>query len=470
MLDSGMPDFRRRAVRERMTVRVDPSGMLSETVGADGLARADLDAVADRAVECVRAVAARRTAGQMPVFDLVQQSAALAQITALARDVRDEVDAMVVLGVGGSALGSHAIVSALGGASLVTVADNVDPWSFGALLDSLDLTRTAFNVVSKSGETASTMAQFLIVRDRLLRALGAIDYKARVIVTTDASSGSLRQIVNDEGFRDLAIPAGVTGRFSVLSAAGLFPAAVGGVRVEDLLAGAAWMDQRTRSETLWENPALLLAALLYLAETRCRKSTIVLMPYSDRLRHFAAWFAQLWAESLGKVADVDGQPRACGTTPQAAVGATDQHSQLQLWLDGPADKVVVFVRVEDHGREIEIPSAYGDLEGVGYLRGKGLGALLNTEQRATELALQQRGRMALTLSVPELNAFTLGQLVFLFEAATVYAAGLHRVDNWDQPATEEGRRLTFGLSGRKAWEDQAEVEEWLAGISSRTLV
>ena len=464
-----MPDFRRRAVRERMAVRLDPSGMLSDTVGADGLARADLDALADRAAECVRAVAARRAGGGMPVFDLVQQPEALARITALARDVRDEVDTMVVLGVGGSALGSRTLLSALGEDPVrVRVADNVDPWSFGALLDQLDLARTAFNVVSKSGETASTMAQFLIVRDQLLRALGAIDYKSRVIITTDAEQGSLRQIVNDEGFRDLAIPAGVTGRFSALSAAGLFPAAVGGVRVEDVLAGAAWMDQRTRGENLWENPALLLAALLYLAETRAHRSTIVLMPYSDRLRDFAAWFAQLWAESLGQVAD--GQPRARGSTPQAAVGATDQHSQLQLWLDGPADKVVLFVRVEDHGREIEIPSAYGDLEGVGYLRGKGLGALLNMEQRAAELALQQHGRLALSLSVPQLNAFTLGQLVFLFEAATVYAAGLHRVDRWDQPATEEGRRLTFGLAGRKAWEDRAEVEEWLAGKSNRSLV
>ena len=294
--------------------------------------------------------------------------------------------------------------------------------------------------------------------------------KQHLVVTTDAKQGALRQIVNDEGFRDLAVPAGVASRFSVLTAAGLFPAAVGGVRIEDVLAGAAWMDQRTRSPVLWENPALLLAAMLYLAETRASTHTVVLMPYSDRLRDLARWFAQLWAESLGKAVDLDGRKRAVGTTPQAAVGVSDQHSLLQLWLDGPADRVVCFVRVEDHGREIEIPSAYGDLEGVGYLRGKGLGALLNMEQRATELALQQRGRLSLTLSVPELNAFTLGQLVFLFEAVTVFAASLHRVDSWNQPAAEEGRQLTFGLAGRKAWEDRDEVEAWLAAKATRPLV
>ncbi len=467
-----MPDFRRRAVRESMTVRLDVSGMLEQAIGAEGIRHGDVEALSARAADSARALRAQRDAGELAIYELPRHTEPLRRITALAAQVREEVDTLVVLGIGGSALGARAILDALAdGSRRVEVADNVDPWSFGALLDSLDLTRTAFNVVSKSGETAATMAQFLIVRDRLLRALGAIDYKARVIITTDAEQGSLRQIVNDEGFRDLAIPAGVSGRFSVLSAAGLFPAAVAGVRVEDLLAGAAWMDGRLQAETLWDNPAHLLAALLYLAETQRDKNIAVLMPYCDRLRAFAHWFAQLWAESLAKSSDVEGNPAHSGQTPQPVVGATDQHSQLQLYLDGPPDKVVLFVRIEDHGREIEIPKAYDDLEGVGYLSGKGLGALLNMEQRATEVALQKRGRMVMTLAVPQLNAFTLGQLFLLFEAATVFAGALHRVNSADQPAAEEGRRLTFGLAGRKGWADRAaEVEEWLASKPSRTFV
>jgi glucose-6-phosphate isomerase len=472
VLGSAMPDFRRRAVRESMTVRLDVSGMLQEAIGGEGVTHGELEGLGERATSCARALQAKRADGELAVYDLPQQADMLRRITKLAAEVRAEVETLVVLGIGGSALGGRAILQALAdGSRRVEVADNVDPWSFGALLDSLDLTRTAFNVVSKSGETAATMAQFLIVRDRLLRALGAIDYKARVIVTTDGEHGSLRQIVNDEGFRDLVVPAGVGGRFSVLTAAGLFPAAVAGVRVEDLLAGAAWMDSRLRAETLRDNPAHLLAALLYLAETKRKKNIAVLMPYSDRLRAFARWFAQLWAESLAKSSDVEGNPTHSGQTPQPAVGATDQHSQLQLYLDGPPDKVVLFIRVEDHGREIEIPKAYDDLEGVGYLSGKGLGALLNMEQRATELALQKRGRMVMTLALPQLNAFTLGQLFFLFEAATVFAGALHRVNSLDQPAVEEGRRLTFGLAGRKGWEDRAaEVEEWLASKPSRAIV
>jgi glucose-6-phosphate isomerase len=460
-----MPDYRRRAVREGMTVRLDVNGMMSEAIGDEGLTRGMVDALASAAAEVERDLSARRSAGQLPFYDLPRQNETLKTVTRLAAEVREESDVLVVLGIGGSALGTRTIMTALGGDKVrVVVADNVDPWSFGRLLDDLDLSRTTFNVISKSGETAETMAQFLIVRDRLLRTLGAIDYKKRVVITTDSDQGYLRQIVHDEGFRDLVIPAGVGGRFSVLTPVGLFPTAVGGVRVEELLAGAAWMDGRLRSDSLWENPAHLFGALLYLAETRKRKNVVVLMPYSDRLRDLAAWFAQLWAESLGKATDLDGNPVHTGQTPQAALGATDQHSQLQLYLDGPADKVVVLLRVEDHGREIEVPAAYNDLEGVRYLGGIGLGKLLNMEQRATELALHKRRRMVMTLALPQVNAFTLGQLFYFFEVATVFAGGLHRINPLDQPAVEEGKRLTYGLAGRKGWEDRAaEVETWLAG-------
>ena len=253
--------------------------------------------------------------------------------------------------------------------------------------------------------------------------------------------GYLRQIVNDEGFRDLPVPPGVGGRFSVLTPVGLFPAAVAGVRIEELLAGAEWTDARAQSSNLWENPAHLLGALLYLAETRKLHNIVVMMPYSDRLQLLAAWFAQLWAESLGKARDLDGNPVHTGQTPQAALGATDQHSQLQLYLEGPHDKVVVMLRVEDHGREIEIPAAYADLDGVGYLGGTRMGALLNMEQRATELALQKHKRMVMTLTLPQVNAFTLGQLFHLFEVATVFAGA---------PASHQSARPAGGGRGQAA--------------------
>jgi glucose-6-phosphate isomerase len=458
-----MPDYRRRASREAMSVRLDVNGALAEAIGQAGAARDDVDGLATQAAEVARAVKAQRAAGALPFFDLPYQKETLSEIKSLANAVREECDTLVVLGIGGSALGTKTLISALETTRRVIVADNVDPMSFGSLLDSFDLARTTFNVISKSGETAETLAQFLIVRDVLLRKLGAVDYVKRVVITTDAEHGALRQVVNDEGFRGLVVPAGVGGRFAVLTAVGLFPAAVAGIRTDDLLAGAAWMDARGQDPAVWHNAAHLLASLLYLADSRRRQNVVVMMAYSDRLQWFAAWFVQLWAESLGKAETVDGAPAHVGQTPLSAVGVTDQHSLLQLLADGPADKVVIMLRVEDHGREVPVPAAYGDLDGIGYLGGVGLGQLLNLEQRATELALVKRCRPVITITVPQIDAFTLGQLFYLFEVAALFTGGLYRINPLDQPGVEDSKRLTYGQLGRKGFEAQrAEIEQWLA--------
>ena len=458
-----MPDYRRRATREAMSVRLDVNGMMAEAIAEGGVARDEVEALDVRTSEIARTLAAQRATGEFPFYNLPYQKDAVAEMKQLGNEVRAECDTLVVLGIGGSALGTKTLIGALGPPTpRVIVADNIDPWSFGSLLDGLDLQRSTFNVISKSGETAETMAQFLVVRDLLLRQLGAVDYVRRIVITTDAVTGALRQVVHDEGFRALSIPAGIGGRFSVLTAVGLFPAAVAGLKIDDLLAGAAWMDERCKNAPLWSNPAHLLATLLYLADTRHRRNIVVMMPYSDRLTGLAAWFAQLWAESLGKARTLDGTTAHTGQTPVAAVGATDQHSQLQLYAEGPADKVIVLVRVEDHGRELPIPAAYTDLDSIGYLGGTGLGHLLNLEQRATELALVKQQRPVITLTVPQLNAFTLGQLFYLFEVAVVFAGALYRINPLDQPGVQESKRLTYGQVGRKGFEDKrAEVDAWL---------
>ena len=458
-----MPDYRRRVAREAMSVRLDVNGMMAEAIGHAGVDRDEVDALATRATEITHALQGKRAAGELPFYDLPTQKEALLATKALAAEVRAECDTLVVLGIGGSALGTKTLLGALESTRRVVVADNIDPWTFGALLDGLDLTRTTFNVISKSGETADTMAQFLIVRDLLLRQLGAVDYIKHVVITTDADAGALRQIVHDEGFRALEVPAGVGGRFSVLTAVGLFPAAVAGLRIDDLLAGAAWMDSRCHDAKLWQNPAHLLGTLLYLADTRHRQNVVVMMPYSDRLRDFGAWFGQLWAESLGKAETIDAAPAHVGQTPLAAIGATDQHSLLQLFVEGPVDKVIIMLRVEDHGRELPIPAAYADLDSLGYLGGAGLGQLLNREQHATELALVQQQRPVITLTLTQLNPFTLGQLFYLFEVAVVFGGALYRVNPLDQPGVQRSNRLTYGQMGRSGFENErAAVEAWVA--------
>jgi glucose-6-phosphate isomerase len=463
-----MTSYRRKSWRAEMTVRVDVNGVLATLVGDEGLTVQDLEALAPRIAEVHESLESSR---REPAFPrLAGDKKGIRELLDLAREVRGESDTLVVLGIGGSALGARALYSALcppfhswrpgspDGARLI-IADSVDPRTFGAVLDEVDPYRTTFNVISKSGETAETMSQFLVVRDRLLKVLGAVDYTQRVVITTDAMTGALRQIVNDEGFRSLPIPAGIGGHFSVLSAVALFPAAVAGLDIHALLAGAENMEERCRVASPFQNPAYLHAAVHYLAQTRRQKNVQVIMPYSDALLGLALWLSQLWAESLGKDRGLDGTPFASGQTVVTAVGAADQHSQLQLFVAGPNDKVVTFVRVEDHGFRLEVPSGYADLEGVGYLGGRTLGELLNLEQRATEALLAQRGRLSTTIHVPAVNAYTMGQLVRLLEVQVLAAAALHRVDPFDQPGIEEGKKLTYAMAGRKGLEEtRAQVQ------------
>jgi len=463
--------FRGRKRQAPDPVRIDLNGVFASTIGAaSGIHPEELTSLQPRLAAAIETLQGERKQGLHPFLDLPQERDPLGDVQALAEQIREEAESFVVLGIGGSARGARALASALahevsGGrrSPKLIVADNIDPASFAHLLDELDLSRTVFNVVSKSGETSETMAQFLIVRERLLRELGAMDYVKHIIVTTDAEAGSLRQIVNDEGFPSTSFPGGVSGRFSALSSVHLLPVALLGIDVEEILDGAVAMDARCRDPDPQKNPAALLAGVRYLLDVLHGVPTAVLMPYSDRLVPLADWWCQLWAESLGKRVERDGGRLSIGQTPVRAIGAADQHSQMQLYLDGPADKVVTFIRVADAGVQVEIPRSYPDLEDVAYLGGHELGHLLDMEQRAMELALNKRGRPTIVLEVPRLTPHTVGQLVYLMEVETALTAALFGIDPFNQPAVEEGKRLTFGLAGKTGYEDEREeIERWLA--------
>jgi glucose-6-phosphate isomerase len=470
-----MANHRRRRWREVNAVRVDLNALLVEAVGAEGLTAAEWEALEPVLAGVRDDLAARRAAGGHAFADLPYRTDDVRRVLDTAAEVRDAFDTLVVLGIGGSAIGARALLGAVdedAAGLTVVVVDTIDPESFGALLGRLDVQRTVFNVVSKSGETAETMAQFLIVRDRLLRELGAVDYKRHLVVTTDPQHGAMRQIVNDEGFRDLPSPAGIDGRFSVLTPVALFPAAAAGVDVEALVAGAVALDERRKAAAApLADPALALAGALWFLRTQRAKAEVVLCAYCERLAATADWFAQLWAESLGRAVDRQGRTVEWGQTAIGAVGPAAQHSQLQLWVEGPRDKIVVFLRVEDHGAEMTIPATYQDLPSVGYLGGRNLAELLNAEQRATELALARRGRPSATLELPVLNAFAHGQLLYLLETAAVATAALVGIDPYGQPGIEEGKRFTYGLMGRPGFDAfRSEVEAWVARKDARFVI
>jgi glucose-6-phosphate isomerase len=450
-----------------MTVRIDYTNMMGDVIDG-GIAPRDWGEATNTFSQIHAGLLRRRDGGELGFLSLPGDSALHRQSLEIAEKAKGRVDDVVVLGIGGSALGPIALRTALlepswnalstderGGRPRLHVLDNVDPRSVGALLDRVQLARTMFVVTSKSGGTAETMAQYLVVRDRLEQAVGSAA-KERIVFVTDPAKGALRTLARTEGVAAVDIPPAVGGRFSVLTPVGVLPAALVGIDTQQLLDGAAAMAGQCAIETLSKNPAGLFASLQYVADTKLGRHIHVLMPYSDQLRDIADWFVQLWAESLGKHrAPGD---RGIGPTPLAALGATDQHSQVQLFMEGPPDKTLTFISVAEPSRDLPIPSLHGDVPGLAYLGGHRLGELLSIEQRATAGALARRGRPNMTIHVDRVDAWHMGALFMLLEIATIYAGELYGVNPLDQPGVELGKQFTYAMLGR-ADADQAR-REW----------
>jgi glucose-6-phosphate isomerase len=431
--------------------------------GDHGLPRPRLVELARRFSEVHAEVRRRRAGGEYGFYGLGEQAQAVQTIQRFAEGVGQAFDHVLVLGIGGSALGMKALLNALkrpGWNELddegreffprLTVLDNVDPTSVAEALRRIDPRRVLVNVISKSGGTAETMAQYLVVREWLDRALGPAATR-HLVFTTDPKKGVLREIAQRDGIATLEVPPDVGGRFSVLSPVGLLPAALVGIDIEALLAGARRALAAAERNDLLQNPAALYAALHWAADTTLGARLHVMMPYTDRLREFAEWYRQLWAESLGKATDRRGQTVHAGPTPLGAVGATDQHSQVQLFMEGPFDKVITFLRVDRFAEDVTIPSPESLPAELAYLAGKTLGGLLDAEYQATAAALARMGRMSCSIHLPEISASVLGEMIMFFQLATGYAGVWYGVDPFDQPGVELGKKLTFAAMGREGY-------------------
>jgi len=431
--------------------------------GEHGLPRARLDELARRFPAVQAEVRERRTRGEYGFYDLIDQGATVKEIASFAEGLGQAHDHVLVLGIGGSALGARALLGALRAPAWnelddegreffprLTVLENVDPTSVAAALKRIDPRRVLVNVISKSGGTAETMAQYLVVRAWLEEALGSAASR-HLVFTTDPERGALRELATREGIATLSVPSAVGGRFSVLSPVGLLPAALVGIDIQGLLAGARHAVDRAKADDLRRNPAALYAGLHWAADTGLGARIHVLMPYTDRLRDFAEWYRQLWAESLGKRVDRNGRPVFIGPTPVGAVGATDQHSQVQLFMEGPFDKVISFVVVDELVPDLPIPARDSLPPDLAYLPGHTLGELLRAEYEATSAALARMGRMNCTLTLPALTAQTIGELIMFFQVATGYAGVWYGVDPFDQPGVELGKKLTFAAMKRPGY-------------------
>jgi len=312
----------------------------------------------------------------------------------------------------------------------------------------------------------------MIIRQLLLDRFGFDGYRDRIVVTTDPKKGPLREIVGkgkDDLPYHLEVPPDVGGRFSVLSAVGLFSAAMCGIDIDSLLKGARDMDTRVSCEDFHKNPAAINAAINYHFYNHGKKIS-VMMPYSYHLKDLADWYRQLWAESLGKAKDLAGNEVHIGPTPVKALGATDQHSQVQLYREGPNDKIFTFLQVENFDKDLKIGPAPDTAPELSFLTGKDLGLLLNNEKKATEYALLQDKRPCLTIMFDEVNAYTIGQFIYLFEVTTSFTGALFGINPYDQSAVELVKEVTFALMGNADYKQLAQQIQPLTEVDGDFLV
>ena len=456
--------------------------VMADVIGLEhGLSQSQLNELAQKTSLLVTRLNQERKQGKTPYRDLPYKTDTVEQVKKLVAQLRGRCENLVVLGIGGSALGNIALQTALNpfmynlddrqrkGPRLF-VFDNVDPPQFASFLEWIDdkLDRTIFNVISKSGRTAETAAQLLIIQQLLTERMGADGLRSQVIATTDREKGTLRKMANQAGLRCLDVPDGVGGRFSVLSAVGLFSAAMCGIDIDALLAGARDMDERISREDFLTNPAAINAAINYHFYQHGKRS-VVMMPYSNALKDLADWYRQLWAESLGKKVDLEGREVWVGPTPIKALGTTDQHSQVQLYREGPNDKLVMFLEVRDFESDLTVGPAPNSAPELEYLAGKRLSTLLNSEKQATEYALLQDDRPCLTVLFDEISPYTVGQFIYLFEVTTSIAGALFNINPYDQPAVELGKEATFALMGREgAYQEGYTYSDFAGDIRAKT--
>jgi glucose-6-phosphate isomerase len=455
----------------------------ADVIGTEhGITNTQLKALAEKTSPLIAKLNEERKAGKTPYRDLPFKTKIAQQVKEIVADVKDKCENLVVLGIGGSALGNIALQTALNpymynlddaqrpGPRLF-VFDNIDPLQLSSFLDWLGdkLDKTIFNVISKSGQTAETASQFMIIHQLLLDRFGPDGCKNQVVATTDPKQGTLRKIATEDNLRHLEVPEGVGGRFSVLSTVGLFSAAMCGIDIDSLLKGARDMDIRVSCEDFYKNPAAINAAINYHFYNHGKKIS-VMFPYSYALKDLADWYRQLWAESLGKAKDLTGNEVHIGPTPIKALGTTDQHSQVQLYREGPNDKLFTFLQVNNFDKDLKIGPAPDTAPELNFLAGADLSTLLNSEKKATEYALLQNNRPCLTVLFDEVSPYTVGQFIYLYEVTTSFAGALFGINTYDQPAVKLCKEATFALMSRAGYEKLAKQIQPLTEVDGDFLV
>ncbi len=453
-------------IRRNLKLKIDYNNMMADFIGKEhGFTDREFNNFSSLVAKAFEEVKSNRGKDMLGWTELpYNQNDVVKDVILTAKKIKRNFDNFVVLGIGGSALGPMAVFHALCHLRhnelprskrkfpKFYVEDNVDPERMASLLDVIDLDKTIFNVVTKSGSTSETMSQYLIIMDLLKKKFGS-KASEHIIATTSENKGNLVNIAKQEGIKTFYIPEGVGGRYSVLSPVGLLSSAVVGIDIKAMLNGAAYMDKLCSTKNIKKNPALMCALLQYLSIKR-GKNISIMMPYADNLSFVADWYCQLWGESLGKARDNDGKLVYTGQTPVRALGSTDQHSQMQLYMEGPYDKVITFIGVEKFKRDVNISDGCKDFPDVNFLCGHTMEELIGVERLSAEYSLSIANRPNFTILLPEINAFTIGELLYMFELETAYCGSMLNLDAFNQPGVEKGKVATYAFLGKKGYEKE----------------
>lgn len=388
----------------------------------------------------INAVEGRITASEYGFISVLAESRYLDQVEAVFAQLT-WADTLVVVGIGGSDLGARAIQQALEGEHppmrVLFHGDSTDPEAITRLFRTIDLAKTVFMIISKSGQTVETIAQYVFLKSYLKERKE--DWQRHFVFITDEKEGILRPEADQHAILTLPIPPSVGGRFSVLTPVGLLAARAMGVAIKPLVDGAA----AAAADSAFRHMAQEIATSQFQLYQQGIK-ICVMMPYAIQLGEFARWFRQLWAESLGK----DGK----GIMPIQAWGPADQHSQQQFYNEGEALQSLLFLRLETRNKDYSITGV--DIADVAYLEGHSFLEILNIEQETAALALKKVGRPAATVKLEKLTPTSLGQLFMLFELAVVYLAEMLGVNAFDQPGVEEGKQMIYALLGQTGYQEK----------------
>jgi len=389
------------------------------------------------------------------------QAGEIPRIKSLAREIQDKYENILLIGIGGSALGARAIMQYLRGPYYnltsqprLFILDNIDPALACRLEGIVDFSKTALIYVSKSGSTAETAANFNYFYRRYREAGGRPE---EVVIICDQAENGINRIAHELGCRLLFTPKRLGGRYSVLSCVGFLPAEILGIEAEELLQGAASVRHFIRSESQDDNVLMSLAIELYLLAARGR-SVHVMFNYGSLLADFGLWFMQLWGESLGKKVSLTGQVVRAGTTPLHALGTTDQHSLLQLFMEGPQDKVYGFIKVSEPPQDLVVPGEFPEEE-YAYFEGHTMNQQLHIQQLATETSLYREGNPCYRVTARDYSALTLGAMFYFYQALTAFSASLWQINPFDQPGVEAGKNITYALMGRRSYANRREQYE-----------